>query len=245
MTAVVEDANAPASDSAAVTPLGVPAPWSPAAPGWVVSERGPASSSVSGGKGCGFRLHPAHAATSTALAAAGGTSATACPVALAVVPSVPSVNAVFSPASVGENTVSTLTITLTNPNAFDLTQASFTATLPSGLTISTTQPGSTSCTGALMTTSFTAGSLSISDANIPASGSCTLSVGLSAAIAGSYTIAIPANALSTGPAGANTDAASAALTVTAPSKSGGGSLAWAQLLVLLGVVGASRWRRRG
>jgi serine protease len=187
----------------------------------------------------------ASSATSTALAAAAGTSATACPVALAVVPSVPSVNAVFSPASVGENTVSTLTITLTNPNAFDLTQASFTATLPSGLTISTTQPGSTSCTGALMTTSFTAGSLSISDANIPASGSCTLSVGLSAATAGSYTIAIPANALSTGPAGANTDAASAALTVTAPSKSGGGSLAWAQLLVLLGVVGASRWRRRG
>jgi serine protease len=184
-----------------------------------------------------------NSASSTALAAAGGTSATACPAALAVVPSVPTVSAAFAPASVGENTVATLTITLENPNAFDLTQANFTATLPSGLTISTTQPGSTSCTGALMTTSFAAGSLSISDANIPASGSCTLSVGLSAATAGSYAIAIPANALVTGPAGANTVAASADLTVTAPSKSGGGALTWSQLLLLLGVVCVSRQRR--
>jgi len=187
----------------------------------------------------------ANSASSTALAAAGGTSATACPAALAVVPVVPTVNAAFAPASVGENTVSTLTITLTNPNVFDLTQANFTAALPGGFTISTTQPGSTSCTGALMTTSFTAGSLSISDANIPASGSCTLSVGLSAATAGSYTVAVPANALVTGPAGANTVATSADLTVTAPSKSGGGALPWAQLLVLFGVVCASRQRRRG
>ncbi len=190
------------------------------------------------------RLSASAATSSTALASAGGTSATACPTALAVVPVVPTVEAAFAPTSVTENTVATLTITLTNPNAFDLTQANFTAPLPSGLTISATQPGSTTCTGALMTTSFTAGSISMSDFNIPASGSCTLSVGLAGATAGSYTTAIAANALVTGPAGANTVGASADLTVTAPSKSGGGALPWSQLLVLAGLVLASRRQHR-
>jgi serine protease len=185
-----------------------------------------------------------NSATTTAPASIAGTSATACPTALAVVPVVPTVEAAFAPTSVTENTVATLTITLTNPNAFDLTQANFTAPLPSGLTISATQPGSTTCTGALMTTSFTAGSISMSDFNIPASGSCTLSVGLAGATAGSYTTAIAANALVTGPAGANTVAASADLTVTAPSKSGGGALPWSQLLVLAGLVLASRRQHR-
>jgi serine protease len=186
-------------------------------------------------------------ASTTALTAPGGTSATACPTPLSVVPVVPTVSAAYAPASVTQNTVSTLTITLTNTNPFDLTQASFTANLPSGLTVSTVQPGSTTCTGALMTSSFTATSLAINDAIIPAAGSCTLSVGLSSATVGTYTTAIPVNALVTGPAGANTGAASAALTVTAPSKSGGGgALGWSEVALLSGLVFAGgRWRRAG
>jgi serine protease len=45
-----------------------------------------------------------------------GTSAGACPTALTVTPAAPTVTEAFSPASVGENVVSTLTITLKNSN---------------------------------------------------------------------------------------------------------------------------------
>ncbi len=187
----------------------------------------------------------ANSATSTALKSAGGTSATACPTALAVTPVAPTVNAAYSPASVTENTVATLTITLNNPNAFDLTQANFTAPLPAGLTLAATQPGSTTCTGALMTSSFTSSAIAMTGANIPASSSCTLTVGLSSATAGVYSTAIAAGALITGPAGANAVATSADLTVSAPGKSGGGALPWPPLIVLCGLVFASRLRRRG
>ena len=55
--------------------------------------------------------------------------------------------------------------------------------------------------------------------------------------AGSYASAIAANALLTGPAGGNTAAVSAALTVTAAaSKSGGGALDWLDMMFVAGVL---------
>src|SRR5258706_7952862 len=54
-----------------------------------------------------------------------GTAATACPAPLTVTLAAPTVTEAFSPASVGENVASTLTITFSNANGFDLTQSSF------------------------------------------------------------------------------------------------------------------------
>jgi len=59
------------------------------------------------------------------------------------------------------------------------------------------------------------------------------------ATAGTYANAIAANALSTGPAGGNSASASASLTVTAPS-GGGGSLDWTDMMLVVGVLLASR-----
>src|ERR1700682_2511272 len=69
--------------------------------------------------------------------ASAGTSPGACPPPLTVTTSAPTVTEAFSPASVGENVVSTLTITLSNLNAFALTQGSLTETLPAHLRVST------------------------------------------------------------------------------------------------------------
>jgi serine protease len=184
----------------------------------------------------------ANSVVSTAPASAGGSSATACPTALEITPTAPTVSESFSPSSVGENVPATLTITLTNANGFDLTQSSLSETLPAKLSIPTTETATTTCTGAAATVSNTSSAVSLSGANIPANGSCTVSVTVQSSSGGTYTNTIAANALSTAPAGGNTAAATAALTVSAPSK-GGGALRWPELLAGLALTAAIRRRR--
>jgi hypothetical protein len=82
-------------------------------------------------------------------------------------------------------------------------------------------------------------------ANIPAGGSCTMTLSVKSATAGTYTNPIAANALSTGPAGGSAGTQSASLTVTAltgvaPSKSGGGDLDWLDMMFVVGVLLAGR-----
>jgi serine protease len=174
--------------------------------------------------------------------ASAGTSAGACPTPLTVNTSAPTVTEAFSPASVGENVVSTLTITLSNSNAFALTQASLTETLPANLTVSTsasaTAPATTCGAGTLTTTTT---SVTLSGADIPAKGSCTITLPVQSATAGSYTSTVAANALTTGPAGANAQSATAVLSVTAPpSRGGGGDLDWWDTMFVVGVLLAGR-----
>jgi serine protease len=176
-----------------------------------------------------------------------GTAAGACPVALTVTPAVPTVTEAFLPASVGENVMSTLTITLNNANAFDLTQSSLTETLPANLVMATatsstaSQPApATTCTGANAALTVGTTTVALTGANIPAQSSCTITVPVQSATPGNYTNTVAANALSTGPAGQNAAAATATLTVTAPSKGGGGRLDWWDSLFVVGVLLAGR-----
>ncbi len=181
----------------------------------------------------------AGSAASTAPTSA-GTSAMACPAALSVSPSAPTVTESFSPSSVGENAVSKLMITLSNPNGFTLIQSSISATLPGNLLIPTTPAPATTCTGTGISLTNTTASVSLSGATIPANGSCTIDVPVNSVSAGSYASVIPAQALSTVPAGGNRASASATLTVTAPSGGGGGALEGLDLLCLGAVLLAGR-----
>jgi serine protease len=180
-----------------------------------------------------------YAATSTAPTTAPGTSATACPHALTVTPAAPTLAVAFAPASVAKNVASTLTITLTNPNAFALTQSTFNATLPAGLTIGAPASGTTTCGGAQLTASFSAASIALANANIPAAGSCSVTAGVSGAVAGGYTVTLAASALTTAPAGGNAAAAAASLTVTAPVRGGGGALDWGDAAAALALAAAA------
>jgi serine protease len=181
--------------------------------------------------------------------ASAGTSAGACPTPLTVTTSAPTVTEAFSPASVGVNAVSTLTITLHNSNAFALTQASLTESLPVNLSVSASAAApATTCGGGAFTS--TTSSVALSGADIPANGSCAITVPVQSATAGSYTSTVAANALTTGPAGANAQSASAVLSVTAPvsasastaapSKGGGGDLDWWDTMFVVGVLLAGR-----
>jgi len=76
-------------------------------------------------------------------------------------------------------------------------------------------------------------------ANIPAKGSCSMTISVKSATAGSYANVIAAKALSTASAGGNSAGATASLTVTAP-KSGGGALDWLDMMFVVGVLLAGR-----
>lgn len=153
-------------------------------------------------------------ATSTAPTSLG---TTACPTAISVTPTAPTITQAFLPTSVGVTVAATLTITLQNANAFVLTQSTLTTSLASGLTVATSPAATTTCTGASLSLSASGSTVSLANANIPANGSCTVSLPVSSTAAATYTNSIAAGALSTGPGGSNTAAApTATLTVTAP-----------------------------
>jgi serine protease len=178
----------------------------------------------------------ANGATSTAPSAA-GSAASACIAPMTVTPAAPTIGSAFSPASVAVNAPAMLVLTFTNTNGFALTQSGVTLALPAGLTLGSTSPAST-CSGAGLTLTSTTGSVTLADANIPANGSCNISLSLKNAAPGTYVASVAANGLMTGPAGGNAAPTSATLTVTAAGSGGGGggSMDWLDMMLAVGVL---------
>ena len=125
----------------------------------------------------------------------------------------PAVTKAFSPSLITPGGTSTLTVTLSNSNTFDLTGASVTDMLPAGVT-TVGGTAATTCTGG--TASQNSGSVSLSGGTIPMSGSCTLSVNVTSAANGIYTNTIAAGAVTTADSGPNASPASAVLNVANP-----------------------------
>ena len=119
----------------------------------------------------------------------------------------------FAPAAVAVDTPSTLTFTLSNANAFAANGVAFTDTYPSGLVNAATPNASTTC-GGTVTAPAAGGSVALSGATIPASGTCTVSVSVSSSTAASYPNTLAAGGLTSTNATANTATANATLTVT-------------------------------
>jgi len=184
---------------------------------------------------------------STTAPSAAGTSASACINPMTVTPAPPTISAAFSPASVAVSVPAMLMVSFNNTNGFALTQSAITVSLPANLTLGQQAPAST-CGGAALSLSSTSGSVTLSGANIPANGSCNMTLSVQSTTASSYTASIPANALVTGPAGSNAAPASATLTVTVASSSptgvagsssgggGGGALDWMDILLIAGIL---------
>jgi len=133
---------------------------------------------------------------------------------------------------------STLTITLSNSNAYALTGAALADTLPSGLALASSPAAANSCGGSLATTSSSA---TLSGGTVPAGGSCTLTLSVSSNSTGTYANALAVNALTTSQGADNTVAASTSLTVTAAKH--GGALNWLDLTVIAAALAAARRRR--
>ena len=123
-------------------------------------------------------------------------------------PGTPSLAKSFSPATIEAGELSTVTITLVNPDA---TVAALIAplvdVLPSGLEVAGTP--STDCGGTLTSDDS---SVTLTAGSIPANGSCTIVFPVTAVCEGSYTNSLSAGALLTGN-GANVASAEATLIV--------------------------------
>ncbi len=97
----------------------------------------------------------------------------------------PAVAKTFSPASIPVNSVSSMTITLTNSNTTIINGTAFTDTYPAGLVNNAGAPTTNTCGG---TVTMTGGgsTLTLANGNIPASGSCSIVVPVTSATAGTY-----------------------------------------------------------
>lgn len=136
-------------------------------------------------------------------------------------PQSPTITKTFLTNPIAVNGTSTLQFTLTNPNSAQLSGAKFTDSLPSGLQVAASPAASTTCTGS-PSWAPSGGDTTLSfgqttGANIPASGSCTVSVNVTATTAGPH--ANVSGFISTTESGTNSGAggsAVASLTVVLP-----------------------------
>ncbi len=94
----------------------------------------------------------------------------------------------FVPNATSVNGVSTLTITLTNPNAGAVTGYNFTDPLPANMTVASPPSATTAgCGTPTLTASAGATSISFTNGTVAANGSCTISVNVTASVAATYT----------------------------------------------------------
>lgn len=112
----------------------------------------------------------------------------------------PSVQKSFNPTSINEGGISLLTITLTNTDTTDSTLLSaLVDNLPAGVVVAPLPNVATTC-GGMGTPTAVPGASSVTlpaGFTIAANGSCTLTVDVTAALAGSYVNTIPAGGLVT------------------------------------------------
>jgi hypothetical protein len=163
----------------------------------------------------------------------------------AVAPLPPTISKAFNPASINATGISTLTVTLNNPNAAVATlTAPLVDTLPAGVFIAAAPNASSTCGGAGAPLAIAGGSTVTLPAgrSIPANGSCTLSVDVTSAVVGTYLNTIPIGALVTSN-GNNPTAANAILTVAVPAPT---LSEWAMILLvgLLALGGFAALRRQ-
>lgn len=128
----------------------------------------------------------------------------------------PSVAKSFSPLEVPTVSSSRLTITLSNETAQTLTTtADLVDSFPAGLVVANTPNAATTCGNGTVLAMAGEGSVTLeTGAQIPPTGSCTVSVDVRSATVGTYENVIPAGALTTTPnAGSNQAPASATLSV--------------------------------
>jgi len=110
---------------------------------------------------------------------------------------------VYSPTSIGVNGVSTVTVTLNNNSATNLTGINFTDTLPANLNVSGV-PASPQCNGTI-TSAVT--SVTLTGGTIPAGTSCTLVFDVTSSVPGSgttYENTIPTGAITSNQGVGNT-----------------------------------------
>jgi len=125
----------------------------------------------------------------------------------------PSISKAFSPPTTDAPATSTLTITLTNAGTVADSAASLTDPLPTGMVVATPPNASNTCSGSFAPLAGDS-AVTLTGGTIPLSGSCVLTVDVTAAVAGNYINSLAVGALSSDN-GSNAGASIATLTANA------------------------------
>lgn len=136
-----------------------------------------------------------------------------------ILPAAPAVSKAFTPASVAVGEVATLTVTLSNANAFDLTNVNLLDSFPANMQVASASGAATTCGGAVNAVASSS-SLALANASVPGTGSCTVTVSVIGTQAGALVNTIAAGGVTTtetSAAGVTSAAASATLTVGGPT----------------------------
>jgi hypothetical protein len=132
-----------------------------------------------------------------------------------VTPLAPSISKAFNPASIAVTGVSTLTVTITNPNNFttNFTGVGFTDNLPAGVVVAATPSLTDSCGGTVSGAVAASTSFTLSGGTLAAGATCNVSVsvaGNTSGVKNNTTTVVTSNE------GGNGNTASATLTVLGP-----------------------------
>ena len=92
----------------------------------------------------------------------------------------------FTPTTIAQGGISTLSYTLSNGAAIAATEVSLTDTLPANVVVADAPDAQTSCGGTL-TAAAGGNTIAFADGALAASGTCTLSVNVTSSVTGSYT----------------------------------------------------------
>jgi uncharacterized repeat protein (TIGR01451 family) len=105
---------------------------------------------------------------------------------LAIQPAAPTFSKTFAAPSFAAGASTTLTFSLTNPNLVPLTGIGFTDQLPAGLTIAMQGGPTGSCGGGVITAAPGTGVVTLSNASLAPSASCSFAVTVTASSSGNF-----------------------------------------------------------
>ncbi len=146
----------------------------------------------------------------------GNTASASVSVGAAILP--PSITKSFAPASIVIGGSSTLSFTITNPNAATaLTGVSVTDALPGSLVVSTPNALTGTCGAGTITAVAGSASVSLTGGTLPAAGSCTFSVSVTAPTSGTKTNVTGAVSSTEGGTGGTATATLTVAGISAPS----------------------------
>lgn len=135
--------------------------------------------------------------------------------AIVIFTNLPTISKSFSVPTMALNGTATMTLTITNNGATPLTAMAFSDTYPANL-VNAATTGLTNTCGGTATGAAGAGSLTLSGGTLAVSGSCTLTINVTAATAGVYNNATSGVTSSINPVVAGPVSNTATLTVMAP-----------------------------
>lgn len=119
----------------------------------------------------------------------------------------------FTPPNITGGASSVLLVSISNPNAFPLTNVALSDRMPAGMTVFGIPNASTTCAGGAVVAVAGSNTFSLNSATVPASGACTFQANVTSVVGGNSINTIPVGTLTSAQSVTNDNSPSATLQV--------------------------------